>query len=59
MVGEWVLLKVSPMKIVIRIWKKGKFSLRFIGSFDVLRRTKKTTSELALPLALSVIHLIF
>ncbi|XP_070040776.1 uncharacterized protein [Nicotiana tomentosiformis] len=38
MVGEKVLLKVSFMKGVMRIWKKGKMSSRYIGSFEVLHR---------------------
>ncbi|XP_070020203.1 uncharacterized protein [Nicotiana sylvestris] len=37
MVGEKVLLKVSPMKGVMRFGKKGKLSPRFIGPFEVLR----------------------
>ncbi|XP_070040408.1 uncharacterized protein [Nicotiana tomentosiformis] len=34
MVGEKVLLKVSPMKGVMRFGKKGKLSPRFIGPFE-------------------------
>ncbi|XP_070002502.1 uncharacterized protein [Nicotiana sylvestris] len=37
MVGEKVLLKVLPMKGIMRFGKKGKLSLRFIGPFEVLR----------------------
>ncbi|XP_070002853.1 uncharacterized protein [Nicotiana sylvestris] len=37
LVGEKVLLKVSPMKGIMRIDKKGKLSSRFIGPFEVLR----------------------
>ncbi|XP_070002535.1 uncharacterized protein [Nicotiana sylvestris] len=36
MVGEKVLLKVSPMKDVMRFGKKSKLSPRFIGPFEVL-----------------------
>ncbi|WMV37838.1 hypothetical protein MTR67_031223 [Solanum verrucosum] len=32
--GENVLLKVSPMKGVMRFGKKGKLSLRYIGPFE-------------------------
>ncbi|XP_070023079.1 uncharacterized protein [Nicotiana sylvestris] len=35
MVGEKVVLKVSPMKVVMRFEKKGKLSPRFIGPFKV------------------------
>ncbi|XP_070046057.1 uncharacterized protein [Nicotiana tomentosiformis] len=36
MVGEKVLLKVSPMKCVMRFVKRGKLSPSFIGAFEVL-----------------------
>ena len=36
MVGEKVLLKVSPMKGMIRFCKKGKFSPMYIGPFEIL-----------------------
>ena len=35
MEGEQVLLKVSPMKGVIRFDKRGKLSPRYIGPFEV------------------------
>ncbi|XP_070022110.1 uncharacterized protein [Nicotiana sylvestris] len=38
MVGEKVLLKVLPMKGIMRFRKKGKLSPRFTGPFEVLRR---------------------
>ncbi|XP_070039707.1 uncharacterized protein [Nicotiana tomentosiformis] len=38
MVGEKILLRVSPMKSVMRFGNKGKLSLRFIGPFEVLER---------------------
>ncbi|EAW42590.1 hypothetical protein N9414_02826 [Nodularia spumigena CCY9414] len=34
--GENVLLKVSPLKGVVRFGKKGKLSPPFIGPFEVL-----------------------
>ena len=34
--GEQVLLKVSPMKGVMRFGKRGKLSPRYIGPFKVL-----------------------
>ncbi|XP_070008534.1 uncharacterized protein [Nicotiana sylvestris] len=37
MVNEKVLLKVSPMKGIMRFGKKGKLSPRFIGLFEMLR----------------------
>ncbi|XP_059287595.1 uncharacterized protein LOC132040927 [Lycium ferocissimum] len=59
MVGEPVLLKVSPMKGVIRFGKKGKLSPRFIGPFDILRRMGEVAYELALPPGLLGVHPVF
>ncbi|XP_070029279.1 uncharacterized protein [Nicotiana sylvestris] len=59
MVREKVLLKVSPMKGVMRFGKKGKLSSRFIGPFEVLQRTGKMAYELALSPSLSSVHLVF
>ncbi|XP_070017901.1 uncharacterized protein [Nicotiana sylvestris] len=59
MVGEKVLLKVSPMKVVTRFGKKGKLSPRFIGSIEVLRRIGEVAYELALPPRLSSVHPVF
>ncbi|XP_070025445.1 uncharacterized protein [Nicotiana sylvestris] len=59
MVGEKVLLKVSPMKGVMRFGKKGKLSPRFIGPFEVLWRIGEVAYELALPPNLSNVHMVF
>ncbi|XP_057543265.1 uncharacterized protein LOC130821495 [Amaranthus tricolor] len=40
-VGDYVLLKVSPMKGVIRFGKKGKLSPKFIGPYDVTVKLKR------------------
>ncbi|XP_070029031.1 uncharacterized protein [Nicotiana sylvestris] len=56
MVGEKVLLKVSPLKEVMRFGKKGKLSPRFIGPSEVLRRIGEVDYELALPPRLSNVH---
>ena len=34
-------LKVAPMKEVMRFGIKGKFSLRFIGLFEIIDRIRK------------------
>ncbi|XP_060182274.1 uncharacterized protein LOC132611935 [Lycium barbarum] len=59
MVGEQVLLKVWPMKGVMRFGKKGKLIPRFIGPFEILRRVGEVAYELALPPGLSGVHLVF
>ncbi|WMV37591.1 hypothetical protein MTR67_030976 [Solanum verrucosum] len=59
MEGEQVLLKVSPMKGVIRFGKRGKLSSRYIGPFEVLKRMGEAAYELALPLGLSGVHSVF
>ncbi|XP_070002888.1 uncharacterized protein [Nicotiana sylvestris] len=59
MVGKKVLLKVSPMKGIIRFRKKGKLSPRFIDPFEVLRRVGEVAYELALPPSLSGVHPVF
>ncbi|XP_070008213.1 uncharacterized protein [Nicotiana sylvestris] len=59
MVGEKVLLKVSPMKGVMRFGKKGKLSLRFTGPFEVLQRIGEVAYVLALPPSLSSVHPVF
>ncbi|XP_070008111.1 uncharacterized protein [Nicotiana sylvestris] len=59
MVGEKVLLMVSPMKGVMRFGKNGKLSHRFIGPFEVLRRIGEVAYELALPPSLSSVHPVF
>ncbi|XP_060170559.1 uncharacterized protein LOC132601492 [Lycium barbarum] len=59
MVGEQVLLKVSPMKGVMRFGNMGKINPRFIGPFKILNHVGDVAYELALPLGLSGVHTVF
>ncbi|XP_070002274.1 uncharacterized protein [Nicotiana sylvestris] len=59
MVGERVLLQVSPMKGVMMFEKKSKLSPRYIGYFEILERVGEVAYKLALPPSLSVVHPVF
>ncbi|XP_070005161.1 uncharacterized protein [Nicotiana sylvestris] len=59
MVGERVLLRVLPMKGVMRFGKKCKLIPRFIRSFEILDRVGEMAYRLALPPGLSTVHLVF
>ncbi|WMV57927.1 hypothetical protein MTR67_051312 [Solanum verrucosum] len=37
-VDDWIFLKVSPMKGVMRFGKKGKLSPRYVGPYRILKR---------------------
>ncbi|KAH0661672.1 hypothetical protein KY284_026603 [Solanum tuberosum] len=56
---DWVFLKVSPMKGVMRFGKKGKVSPRYIGPYKIIRRIGQVVYELELPQELSIVHLVF
>ncbi|WMV13119.1 hypothetical protein MTR67_006504 [Solanum verrucosum] len=59
MEGKQVLLKVSPMKGVMRFGKRGKLSSRYIGPFEVLKRVGEVAYELALSPGVSRVHTVF
>ena len=58
-IGDWVFLKVSPMKGVMRFGKKGKLSPRYIGPYKIIRRVGQVAYELELPQELSSVHPVF
>ncbi|WMV14397.1 hypothetical protein MTR67_007782 [Solanum verrucosum] len=58
-VDDWVNLKISPMKGVMRFGKKGKLSPRYVGPYHILRRIGKIAYELELPNDLASMHLVF
>ncbi|WMV58068.1 hypothetical protein MTR67_051453 [Solanum verrucosum] len=58
-VNDWVYLKISPMKGVMRFGKKGKLSPHYVGQYQILRRIDKVAYELELPNDLASVHPIF
>lgn len=35
-IDDLVVLKVSPMKVLIRFGKKGKLNIRYVGPYEIL-----------------------
>ncbi|XP_074277146.1 uncharacterized protein LOC141600796 [Silene latifolia] len=58
-VGDKVLLKVSPMRRVMRFGKKGKLSQKFIGPYEILDRVGEVAYRLTLPPTLDRVHNVF
>ena len=58
-VGDFVFLKVSPIRGVSRFDIGGKLSPRFIGPFEVVERVWKVAYRLLLPAHMSDIHDVF
>jgi hypothetical protein len=58
-VGDHVFLKVSPMRGVMRIGKKGKLSPRFVGPFKITQRVGRLAYRIPLPPDLVRTHDVF
>ncbi|XP_073019379.1 uncharacterized protein [Primulina eburnea] len=58
-IGDHVVFKIAPMKGVMRFGKKGKLSLRFIGTFEFLERVGALAYKVALPPNLAGVHNVF
>ncbi|KAH0637697.1 hypothetical protein KY289_037612 [Solanum tuberosum] len=58
-VDDWVYLKVSPIKGVMRFGKKGKLSPRYIGPYRILKRVGNVAYELELAQELAAVTLVF
>nr|GEU34859.1 putative reverse transcriptase domain-containing protein [Tanacetum cinerariifolium] len=55
-VGDFVMLKVSPWKGVMRFKNKGKLSPRFLGPFKILKKVDEVAYVLELPKETKAIH---
>ncbi|GJZ04929.1 putative reverse transcriptase domain-containing protein [Tanacetum coccineum] len=55
-VGDKVMLKVSPLKGVIRFGKWGKLNPRYVEPFKVLEKVRSISYKLELPEELSRVH---
>ncbi|KAB2626006.1 S ribonuclease [Pyrus ussuriensis x Pyrus communis] len=58
-VGDWVFLKLSPWRGVVRFGKKGKLSPRYIGPYAVTERVGEVAYRLELPPELARVHNVF
>ncbi|GKD99171.1 putative reverse transcriptase domain-containing protein [Tanacetum coccineum] len=55
-VGDYVLLKVSPWKGVVRFGKKGKLAPRFFGPFEIIEKVGPVAYMLNFPEELDGVH---
>ncbi|GJY26751.1 putative reverse transcriptase domain-containing protein [Tanacetum coccineum] len=55
-VGDYVLLKVSPWKGVVRFGKKGKLAPRFVGPFEIIEKVGPVAYRLDLLEELDGVH---
>ncbi|GJU34881.1 putative reverse transcriptase domain-containing protein [Tanacetum coccineum] len=55
-VGEYVLLKVSPWKGVVRFGKKGKLAPKFVGPFEITEQISPVAYRLKVPEELNGVH---
>ncbi|GJY29715.1 hypothetical protein Tco_0405482 [Tanacetum coccineum] len=58
-VCDYVLLKVSPWKGVVRFRKKGKLAPRFVGPFEIIEKVGHVSYRLDLPEELNGVHDMF
>ncbi|XP_050222243.1 uncharacterized protein LOC126672339 [Mercurialis annua] len=58
-VGDYVSLRVLPMKCVARFGVKGKLEPRYVGSYEITERVEMVAYRLALSPDMSLDHLVF
>ncbi|XP_050231288.1 uncharacterized protein LOC126680248, partial [Mercurialis annua] len=59
LVGDFVFLRVSPMKGVVRFGVKGKLAPRYIGPYEISERIGAVAYRLVLPPDMSLVHPVF
>ena len=52
-------MKISPMKGVMKFFKKGMLSPRYVGPYDIYKLVSKVVYELKLPTELAPVHPVF
>ncbi|KAK1661031.1 hypothetical protein QYE76_049190 [Lolium multiflorum] len=58
-IGDFVYLKVSPLKGMQRFQLRGKLAPRYVGPFKVLSRRGEVSYQLELPEEMSAVHNVF
>ena len=58
-VDDWVFLKVSPMKGVMRFGKKGRLNPRYVGTYKIMKMVGKVAYELELLAELAAVRPVF
>jgi hypothetical protein len=58
-VGDYVYLKVSPIRGTKRFGVKGKLAHRYIGPYQIQARRGEVAYQLGLPERLSAVHDVF
>ncbi|KAK1660398.1 hypothetical protein QYE76_048557 [Lolium multiflorum] len=58
-IGDFVYLKVSPLKGMQRFQLRGKLAPRYVGPFKVLSRRGEVSYQLELPEEMSTVHNVF
>jgi hypothetical protein len=58
-VGDFLYLKVSPIRVVKRVGVKGKLVPRYVGPYQIIARRGEVAYQLSLPEGLSAVHDVF
>ena len=58
-IEDFVYLKISPMKGVVRFCKKTNLSRWYLCPYEILKQVTKVAYELKLPIELALVHVVF